>query len=444
MGCRHVIAFCLLMLILPLPLPLAAAAPTATPASAPALDTASRREIVGEFARAMREHYVFPDRGEQVAARATAALASGKYDGAKTAAELARRLSADALAVTHDKHLDVFSLQEPQGDGPSLQMPASEAGVVRADKLAGGVGYIEVVAFPPLSSSKMVIDTVMTSLADSRALIIDVRRNGGGDPESVAYLVSFLVPPDRPINDIVLRVEKTTETTRRSYRSVRTPVSFSDVPIYVLTSNVTFSGGEEFAYDVKAFKRGTLIGETTGGGANPVRPVDIGHSVIAMIPFGRAENPITKSNWEGVGVRPDVSVAADTALAVALKRAGSNPAADVAAASTKRLFIPRTTALPGSEAALRRLIGAVVSGSPIQDVVTPQLASMIQPQLPQRRAELMSLGELRSVDFWRPGQLGGDEYKLTFANGRRKTVLAIDDMGKIAAMLPLAPLGAGE
>jgi hypothetical protein len=438
---RHVLMSSLL-LVMPSALP--ALAQPAAPASASALDPAARRQIVEEFARAMREHYVFPDRGEQVAAGAMAALASGKYDSAGTPAELARRLSADASAVTRDKHLGVFSMEEPHGEGPPRQMPAAEAGIARADELGGGIGYIEVIGFPPLSFSKQVIDRVMSGLSGSRALIFDLRRNGGGDPESVAYLVSFLVPPNRPINDIVSRVEKTSDTTRQSFRSVRTPVSFVDVPVYVLTSKETFSGGEEFAYDVQALKRGTLIGETTGGGANPVGPVDLGHGVVAMIPFGRAENPITKTNWEGVGVRPDVSVAADAALGAALARAGSKPIPDIAAASTKRLFTPRTLPLPGSEAALRRLLAAIAGGAAIQDIVTPELASMIQPQLSEHRAELAGLGELVSVDFWRPTPFGGDEYKLTFANGRRKTVLVTDDNGRIVGILPLAPLGPGE
>ncbi len=187
-----------------------------------------------------------------------------------------------------------------------------------------------------------------------------------------------------------------------------------------------------------------MIGETTAGGANPVGPIDIGHGVVALIPFGRAENPITKSNWEGVGVLPDMSVAADTELGVALTRAGAKPIADIAAASTKQLFSPRTTRLPGSEAALRRFVGAIASGATIQDIVAPQFASVILPELPQRRAELAALGELRSVDFWRPNPFGGDEYKLIFANGRRKTVLATDHDGRIVEILPLAPLGPDE
>ncbi len=151
-------------------------------------------------------------------------------------------------------------------------MEAVEAGITRADQLAGRVGYVEVRSFPSLSSFKQVIDAAMSGLSGSRALIIDARRNGGGDPESVTYLVSFLVPPDRPISDFIMRTAKTNDTTRRSFRSVRTPVSFLEVPVYVLMSSDTFSGGEESAYDIQALKRGTLIGETTGGGTNPAVP----------------------------------------------------------------------------------------------------------------------------------------------------------------------------
>jgi C-terminal processing protease CtpA/Prc len=89
------------------------------------------------------------------------------------------------------------------------------------------------------------------------------------------------------------------------------------VPLYVLISNETFSGGEECAYDVQGLKRGTLIGTTTGGGANPGGTERIDDHFLIFIPTQRARNPITKTNWEGVGVKPDISLARDRALATA-------------------------------------------------------------------------------------------------------------------------------
>jgi hypothetical protein len=127
---------------------------------------------------------------------------------------------------------------------------------------------------------------------------------------------------------------------------------------------------------------------------------------------------------------------------VALTRAGGKPIADIASASTKRLFSPRTTPLPGSGAAVRKLLDAVASGATIQGIVAPQFASEVQANLPQR-TELAKLGTLLSVDFWRVAPFGGDEYKLNFANGQRKTVITVDQDGRIVAMLPLIPLSPG-
>lgn len=443
-------AFTMVLPLLAISVPLSATPQIPPPATT--VDSAARREIVEAFAREMREHYVFPERGEQVAAQVTAALASGKYDDATTTTELAHRLSADASAIAHDAHLEILGPRgaptappASQANGPPPALEAVEAGITRADKLTGGVGYIEVRSFPSLSSFKRVIDAAMSGLSGSRALIIDARRNGGGDPESVTYLVSFLVPPDRPINEFVMRTAKTNDMTRRSFRSVRTPVSFLKVPVYVLTSKDTFSGGEEFAYDIQALKRGTLIGETTGGGANPAGASDLGHGVTAVIPFGRPENPITKTNWDGVGVRPDLAVPAGSALSVALSKAGSKPAVDIATASTQRVFTPRTTPQPGTEAAVRKLLGAIASGAPVKAILAPEVDSYLEPTLPKLRAELADLGELRSVNFYRVARFqGGDVYKLTFANGRKNIQLAIGDNGMIEEASALLPLELGQ
>lgn len=410
----------------------------------PVLDATARQQIVDRFAEAMRNRYVFPERGEKVAAKILSASQAGAYDAARSPGQLAQRLSADASEETHDKHLMVFAVGAPPVGEPGRSMPAAEAGVVRADMLPNGAGYLEIVAFPPLPTFKPVIDRVMSSLSGRRVLIIDVRRNGGGDPHSVAYLVSFLIPPDRPVNDMLFRVEKTREMKRESFRSVPTPVSLRNVRVYVLTSQATFSGGEEFAYDMQAMKRATLIGQTTGGGANPAGPVDLGHGIVAVVPGGRPENPYTKTNWEGVGVRPDVAVPADEALSVALTRIGLKPVADISAVSARRTFNPRTAQLPGSDTALRDLVTRIANGTAAEGKLDPRFASMVKPHLPALRAQLEVLGDLQAVEFWRPAPAGGDEYKLTFAKGRRKMIIDLGKDGVITGFAPPIPLGPEE
>jgi hypothetical protein len=322
-------------------------------------------------------------------------------------------------------------------------MPRSEAGVVRADKLAGGVGYIEVIGFPPLSAFKPTIDKAMLALKGSRALIIDDRRNGGGSPDAVDYLVSFLVPPNRPmeINDIVAREPKTTNFKRQKFSSQPTPVSYAKIPVYVLTSKNTFSGGEEFAYDVQTHKLGKIVGEVTGGGANPTGPVDLGHDLMASIPWGRAENPITATNWEGRGVQPDVSVSAQDALKVALEKLGRKPAAEIGSVSLKQVFAPRSIPLAGSETAARQFITGIVSGTPDYAVMTPEFANFNREHLPTlRQTFLLPLGELRSIKFEDVGMMGNDEYRASFAKGAIIVEISLNPDGKIqGAMMRPAP-----
>jgi len=146
-------------------------------------------------------------------------------------------------------------------------------------------------------------------------MIIDLRRNGGGEPSSVAHLMShFFAPGDvRHLNDIYTRP---TDATQQYWTNPSVGVRYTG-PVYVLTSPRTFSGGEEAAYDFQTQKRATLIGEATGGGANPGDFVAIGEGFGAFIPTGRAINPITKTNWEHTGVKPDIAVPAADALKVA-------------------------------------------------------------------------------------------------------------------------------
>jgi len=318
----------------------------------------------------------------------------------------------------------------PPGPPPAPPI-RSEVGVVRADRLAGGVGYIEVIGFPPLEQFKPVIDKAMSALAGSKALILDDRRNGGGDPASVAYLVSFLVKPGSHINDIVSRTPKTTDFTRKAFHAEPTPVNFAGLPMVLLTSNTTFSGGEEFAYDMQNLKAATIVGEVTGGGANPTGGVPLGPDMMASIPFGRAENPVTKTNWEGKGVKPEVEVAAADALKVALTRLGQPAVADIAAASQSQVWAPRSTASPGTEAAVRRLIGWLASNEPDYAGMSPQLADATRQQLPVLHKMISDLGAVQSVTFVQVGPQGGDQYDVTFAGGIRRIAVILEPDGKI-------------
>ena len=131
-------------------------------------------------------------------------------------------------------------------------------------------------------------------------------------------------------------------------------------PVYLLTGPGTFSGGEEFSYDMQVLKLATLYGETTGGGDNPGDTRPVGSGLTIFVPTGRAENPVTKTNWEGTGVKPDVATSAAEAFgkayAAALKAAYHAPIAATGpdAVVADHLLVLRTQPYPQGEAYVRR------------------------------------------------------------------------------------------
>lgn len=330
MKCRTLTLAVLLSLA-----PLAGAA-AQDPPPAPHMDAAERTAVIAALAGQLHDNYVFPDVARQVSTALIAKDRKGGYAAASDADTFSDALSADLRALGKDGHFRVgfapgfhphpttlgekLSKQEQQQ--MRQEVTSMGYGIQRVERLNGNVGYMELRMFGPTDMVGDALSSAMTLLSGTDALILDLRRNGGGEPATVAYLMSHFFAADdkRHLNDIYTRPTDKTE----QYWTTSSVHTHYSKPLYVLTSARTFSGGEEFAYDVQTQKRGTLIGETTGGGANPGDPFSIGHDFIAFIPIGKAINPITHTNWEDVGVKPDVATtAADaqkTAYAMILRK----------------------------------------------------------------------------------------------------------------------------
>jgi C-terminal processing protease CtpA/Prc len=156
----------------------------------------------------------------------------------------------------------------------------------------------------------------MKRLAGVDALLVDLRSNGGGDPSMVALLSSQLFPKGKKVhlNDLYWRP---TDHTDEFYTDPDLAVPRILGPVYTVTSSRTFSAAEEYTSNLKALKRATQVGETTGGGAHPGGQARLSDHYSAFIPRGRAINPITKGNWEGVGNVPEIPAARAEALKVA-------------------------------------------------------------------------------------------------------------------------------
>jgi hypothetical protein len=303
----------------------------------------SPREIVSAALTLLRAHYVFPDRAEQAASAVQAKLAAGDYDELDDIA-LTGKLTADLYEVCADKHLRVRLGGGPPRPGAAPAVapngqdhgePADHEervlamrrrgrldnfGIHRVERLAGNVGYLDIRRVPPPEFAGPAISAAMELVAGSYALIIDLRRNGGGSPDGVVLWCSHLLRDSKThLNDIF---DADTGETRQfwSLGHLQAP-RYLDRPVYLLTSGRTFSGGEDFCYTLQALGRAVVIGETTGGGAHPTRGYPVSDAIHIGIPHARSINPVTGTNWEGTGVTPDVAVPQEQARDVAYRRA---------------------------------------------------------------------------------------------------------------------------
>lgn len=311
------------------------------------VDARTRAAVIEGLLAKLQAYYIFPAVAQEVEEAIRRRLSNGEYDGIATAAALCDTLTAHLQEVGHDKHLRLFHRVEPRplrGDTEDGQPSPEELEEVRqlgllrnfgfqkVERLPGNVGYLDLRGFYPPEVAGETAVAAMGLLANTGALIVDLRQNGGGSPAMVALLCSFLFEA-RPIhlNDLYWRAD---DSTHQWWTLPYLPGKrYRDKPVYVLTSGDTFSGAEEFTYNLKTLERATIIGEVTGGGAHPGARYQIDEHFTVNIPTGRAINPITGTNWEGTGVIPDVDVPRERALQVAqiaaLKQiiagAGDNP-----------------------------------------------------------------------------------------------------------------------
>ena len=284
-----------------------------------------REAVVAQLAEALRSKYVLTDIAAEMAQAVEQALQAGNYDDIGDENALAKRLTEDLHAVRPDKHLSVRAIPMPK-QSPRRGMAARGStalgnhGFVAAKVLPGGIGYLKIDAFSASKEAESTAAAAMAFLANSRALIFDLREHGGGSAHMVYFLSGYLF--DSPVHLNTFYHRPKDETTEMWSREGVPGSKFSQtVPVYVLTSSFTFSGGEEFAYDLKHLGRATVVGERTGGGAHPAMPVGLGERFSMSMPFARAIHPKTETNWEGVGVVPDVEVEADGALQKAIELA---------------------------------------------------------------------------------------------------------------------------
>ena len=299
-----------------------AAAQTApAPKPIPKLTADVKAAVVARLADILTEKYVFPDTGKKMADLVRGNLQAGLYASLERPDEFAFRLTEDLLSVSHDKHLHVAyspgaswlswskNVDEEQERLEKRRSRMDNYGFREVKVLPGNIGYLKFDYFSGNPDAFPVAVGALAFLSGADALVFDLRENGGGDPQMIQVITSYLFEGEpKHLNSFYYREGERTEQfwTLPYVPGKRRP----DVPVYVLTSGRTFSGAEEFSYNLKNLKRATIVGETTGGGAHPVNREPINDEFWVSVPYARAVNPVSKTNWEGTGVEPDVKVPA--------------------------------------------------------------------------------------------------------------------------------------
>jgi C-terminal processing protease CtpA/Prc len=293
------------------------------------IDAATRTKVIDGVLKRLNDSYVFPEVAKKMETSIRERASNKEYDQITSAKAFATKLTEDLQAVSKDKHLRVrYSHRAIPERGPRREPTAEQReqekrelswmnhGFSKVERLPGNIGYLEFLNFLDPDLGADTVAAAMNFVNNTDALIIDMRNNGGGDPAMVALVCSYLFGPEPVhLNDLYWREGNRTDEfwTKKEVAGKR----YLNKDVYVLTSKRTFSGAEEFTYNLKNLKRATIIGETTGGGAHPGGGFRISENFGMFVPTGRAISPITKTNWEGTGVTPDVAVPADQALLTA-------------------------------------------------------------------------------------------------------------------------------
>ena len=293
------------------------------------IDAATRSQVIDGVLERLNESYVFPEVAKQMEQAIRERQSKKEYESLTNARALTEALTSHLREVSHDKHLRVGYSSETLPVENTRHEPSPEErerfrsflktinfGFEKVERLSGNVGYLDLRGFVPAEFGAETVVAAMNFLANTDALVIDLRQNGGGDPAMVALISSYLFGPEPVhLNDLYWRTDN---STRQWWTLPYVPGKrYAGKDVYVLTSKRTFSAAEEFTYNLKNLKRATIVGETTGGGAHPGGTRRVNDHFFVWVPSGLAINPISKTNWEGTGVKPDVEVPAEQALKTA-------------------------------------------------------------------------------------------------------------------------------
>lgn len=345
----------------------------------PPIAEAEKTEIINQAMKILKEKYIFPEKVSPMEKAVYKKFSEGQYAQYTTTNKFLKQLNHDMETLIEDRHVNIFydpikvkqikaenkgTYTHPNFSPEFLKRAKFENHMVRkAERLDGNIGYLKLDLFLDSRIAKPTIVSGMNFLSNSDIMIIDIRQNGGGNANAVNFLTNYFLPDSTLISEYYSTLTK--ETTKTYIEHEEQVQKFSDkVPLYILVSKKTSSAAEAFAYQLQAFKRAIVIGDTTLGEANPGYAFALNDNLWLMVPTSINSNAVTKTNWQGIGVIPDILIksgrALEAALADAYKKLSSNPEN----AKIKYLyewlsfgFAAKANPIPASEKQLQAFVG---------------------------------------------------------------------------------------
>lgn len=303
----------------------------------PTLSVKEMAITIDSICEKLQKNYINPKVADEMSYILKTNLKNNNYISIIEPSNFAQQLTKDLQAISKDKHLSVIynpsviareqaltdkeraKLEIEEKDEILKGLRRDNFGFKEVKVLEGNIGYLDLREFADPKYSGETLTAAMNFLGNTNAIILDLRNNDGGSPAMVQLIASYFFSTPTHLFDFYNRPKK--ELTQSWTLPYVSGIFKPSADLYILTSKKTFSAAESFTYCMKNLKRAAIIGETTAGGAHLTGAVIATNNFFVRIPQGKPTSPITNTNWEGVGIIPDIQVHSDEALKIAHSKA---------------------------------------------------------------------------------------------------------------------------
>ncbi|WP_207420731.1 S41 family peptidase [Desertivirga brevis] len=282
--------------------------------------------VVSSLILELQQHYVIPEVGTKMARKLKSQLST--YDTITSHTKLAAELEKDLKSVYPDKHLYVS--YDPDFFQPGKEKTEAEKAENRNRELVSlkeqnfmftdvrilprNIGYVRINGFfvNRIEDARPTVNAAFRFIENTKALILDLRSNGGGNPKMVNLVESYFFKDSTHINNFQ---DGSSNKIKKIFTNPAITGGLTlSMPLFILTGKRTFSGAEAMSYDLQQLNRAKVVGDTTAGGGHLTRAFALKEGFVAEIPYADSVNPYSGKNWELTGVIPDVASLGGDAL----------------------------------------------------------------------------------------------------------------------------------